>query len=160
MNIKKTVITAAAAVALTVPAGLALQQSNQPEQAERHSWSGKRGHGFRHHLFGRAAAELNLTEQQKEFGKQLMTDTRNLTKSIHDELHQVRNELTEAIKANNVAAIDSIAQRQATLMAQLSAAQAKARATFYAQLTPEQKAKADELRAGYQDRASPWMQKK
>ena len=58
-----------------------------------------------------------------------------------------------AVKANNTSAIDQLSQRQATLTAQLTALHSKAMASFYAQLTPEQKAKADEFHGRMKNRA-------
>jgi Spy/CpxP family protein refolding chaperone len=155
MNTRKTFAAAAIALGLTVPAAFA--QESSPAPTERHMRAGKRGHGFGGYLPGRVAAALNLTDQQKEFAKQLRADTRKQAEPITAQLRQNRRELAEAIKANNLSGIDQITQRQAPLMAQLSAMHAKARASFYAQLTPEQKARLDESRARFKDRAARRM---
>jgi len=103
-------------------------------------------------MFGRAAEALSLTDAQKQFAKQLMQDTRTQAKPIHDQLRQNRQELEAAVKSNNTAQITQLTERQATLRGQIAALRAKSMASFYAQLTPEQKAKAEEVKAQRQQR--------
>ena len=141
MNIKKTIAAAAIAVGLAT-AGFAAQD-------------GPRGRAFGHHrgdMLSRAAAALELTDTQKEFGKQLAADTRRQAAPVMKELKQNRQEIAAAVKSNNTAAITTLSQRQGDLMAQLSGLHAKSMASFYAQLTPEQKAKADEMHSRVKDR--------
>jgi Spy/CpxP family protein refolding chaperone len=153
MEMKKTLMAVAVALSLTT-AGIAAQDAKADRKAERraHAFRGERGFGG--HMLGRAATALNLTEQQKQFAQQLMADTRKQSEPVTTELRQNRKELTEAVKANNTSAIDQLSQRQATLTAQLTALHSKAMASFYAQLTPEQKAKADEFHGRMKNRAS------
>jgi Spy/CpxP family protein refolding chaperone len=141
MNIKQTIATAAIAVGLAT-AGFAAQD-------------GPRGRAFGHHrgdMLQRAAATLNLTDTQKEFAKQLAADTRQQAAPVMKELRQNRQEIASAVKANNTTAITTLSQRQGELTAQLSALHAKSMASFYAQLTPEQKAKADDMHSRVRDR--------
>ena len=141
MNIKKTIATAAIAVGLAT-AGFAAQD-------------GPRGRAFGHHrgdMLTRAGAALDLTDTQKEFAKQLAADTRKQAAPVMKELRQNRQEIAAAVKSNNTAAITTLSQRQGDLTAQLSALHAKSMASFYAQLTPEQKAKADEMHSRVKDR--------
>jgi Spy/CpxP family protein refolding chaperone len=156
MDVKKRIAAVGIALTLSLPAVVVAQQA-QSDRAERGAWAGKAHHGFGRHLLGRAAAELNLTEQQKQFARRLLADTRKQAEPISTQLRQNRQELAEAVKANNLSGIDQISQRQGTLMAQLSALHAKAMASFYAQLTPEQKAKADEFHARVRERAGHRM---
>jgi Spy/CpxP family protein refolding chaperone len=153
MNLKRTLMAGAVALSLTT-AGFAAQADKEQRRADRHAAAGMRGHHGFHpgQMFGRAAAALNLTDQQKEFAKQLMADTRRQAEPVSAQLRQVRQELTEAVKTNNTDAIENISQRQASLTAQLTAIHAKAMASFYAQLTPEQRAKADEFQARMKER--------
>lgn len=157
MNLKKTWMAAAIAFSLTTTAAWAAENSAPHRQGQHHVRGMHGGHGdFGRHMFGRIAATLNLTDQQKEFAKQLMTDSRKQAEPVVTQLRQTREELSAAVKANNIAAIDQIAQRQATLTAQLTALRNKAMAGFYAQLTPEQRAQVDEFHSRVKDRASRW----
>lgn len=152
MNLYKTLGAAVLAVGLTTSAFAV--QDNQ-ENAGKRQWKGQRmgaGHRAGGMMFGRAASELNLTDTQKQFAKQLMQDTRAQAKPLHEQLRQNRQELEAAVKANNTSAITQLTERQATLRGQISEMRAKAMASFYAQLTPEQKAKAEELKAQRQQR--------
>jgi Spy/CpxP family protein refolding chaperone len=148
MNIKKTITTAAIAVGLAT-AGFAAQDG-------RHG----RGFGHRGGMFERAGAALNLTDTQKEFAKQLAADTRTQAKPIMQELRQNRQDLAAAVKANNPTAINTLTQRQGELSAQLSALHAKSMASFYAQLTPEQRVKADEMHSRMKDRGNNFSERR
>lgn len=149
MNWKKTLAM------VTVTAGLAAVPAIAQPGAGR-------GHG---RMFRHAAGELGLTEQQKQFAKQLFADSRKQAEPIATELKQVRQSLAAAVKANNTGEIATLSARQGVLSGQLAEVRANSMAKFYAQLTPEQKAKADELREqrrnrsgerhGRPDRAAP-----
>lgn len=159
MNIRKTIAATALATGLViVPVIAQTAQETQPEQ----TWHGRKGpRGMRGHhggpaggfMFGRAAAALNLTDTQKEFGKQLMADTRKQSEPVRTELKQIRQDLAVAVKANNTADIDRLSQRQGQLMGQLAALHGKAMASFHAQLTPEQQQKAAEMQERMKERA-------
>jgi Spy/CpxP family protein refolding chaperone len=116
--------------------------------------------GFGGGMFGRAAAALNLTDAQKQYGRQVMQDARTQAQPLREQLNQNRQELEAAIKSNNTGAITQLTERQANLRGQVAAIHAKAMASFYAQLTPEQKAKAEELKAQRQHRMQNWRQKR
>ena len=156
-KMNKTFLAAAVALSLTAATGFAAQATDNAETPRKERRAGAKAargeHQYGRHLFGRAAAALNLTDQQKEFGRQLMTDARKQVEPLTTELRQNRQQLRDAVKANDTAAIDRITQRQATLTAQISAVHSKAMAAFYAQLTPEQRAKADEFQNRAKDRA-------
>ena len=148
MNLKKTITTAALAVGLATASFAAAQD-------------GPRGRG--HHrggMLARAGAALNLTDTQKEFAKQLHADTRKQAEPIMAELRKNRQDLAAAVKANNTGAITTLTQREGDLTAQLSALRAKSMASFYAQLTPEQRAKADEMHSRMKDRANNFKERR
>ena len=150
MNLKKTITTAALAVGLAT-AGFAAAQD------------GPRGRGFGHHRDGMlhgAGASLDLTDTQKEFAKQLHADTWKQAEPIVTELRQNRQDLAAAVKANNTGAITTLSQRQGELTGQLSALHAKSMASFYGQLTPEQRAKADEMHSNMKDRAKNFKERR
>ncbi len=129
------------AVALTA-IGLAVVPVAAQKADNAHEGGRKAGHS---RFFGRAATALNLTDAQKATAKQLFGDARQQSKPVMQELKQVRTDLEAAVKANNAAQISTLTARQGQLSGQLAEIRTKAMASFYAQLTPEQKAKADEL---------------
>jgi Spy/CpxP family protein refolding chaperone len=104
----------------------------------------ERRHG-RMHRMERVATELQLTDAQKEFARTLFQENRAAARPIAQELRQGRQQMAAAVKANNEAEITRLANQQAQLTAQLNALRAKSMAKFYAQLTPEQKVKADAM---------------
>ena len=64
---------------------------------------------------------------------------------LQAQLKQGREALAAAVKANDSAHIQQIAGSQGTLRGQLMAVRASALAQFYQVLTPEQRAKADQV---------------
>ena len=94
----------------------------------------------------RAIQALNLTDAQKQQAKTIFQQSRATTQPIREQLKQNREALASAVKANDTNQIQQLAQAQGTLMGQVAAARARARAQFYQILTPDQRAKADESR--------------
>lgn len=131
------------AVAATV-VGLAVipvtAQKAQDSATGEHAKHGRHGR-----FLGRSAAALNLSDAQKATAKQLFADARQQSEPLMQQLKQVRTDLEAAVKANNTAQISTLTARQGQISGQLAEIRTKAMASFYAQLTPEQKAKADEL---------------
>lgn len=142
MDLKKSL------AAVAVAAGLAIV----PAVAQ-----GPEGRGFGGHKRGFAGKHmgdaLGLTEQQKQFAAQLRQESRQQSEPLVAELRQIREGLSVAVKSNNQSEIANLTARQGQLEGQLAANRATSMAKFYAQLTPEQKAKADEMRANMKDRS-------
>ena len=67
--------------------------------------------------------------------------------------------MAAAKRGASEANIDLLASQEAPLLGQLEAIHAKALAKFYATLTPDQKAKADELRQKARQRMEQRMEK-
>ncbi|MBC7926360.1 MAG: Spy/CpxP family protein refolding chaperone [Bryobacteraceae bacterium] len=107
------------------------------------------GHG-RH--MGRMSAALSLTDAQKANAKQIFEDSKREAQPIAEQMRQVRADLEVAVKENNASAIASLSTRQGQLAGQLSEIRSRGMASFYAQLTPEQKAKAADLKQGRENR--------
>jgi periplasmic protein CpxP/Spy len=149
MKFNKIFGTAILAGALTT-VGFAAPQADQQQTEKRqgHHGKGKRGQ----HMFGRGMAALNLTDAQKQYARQLMESTRAEAKPIAEQLRQTRQDLAEAVKSNNTGAINQLTERQGQLQGQLSAIRGRAMAQFYAQLTPEQRTKAEEMRQNWQSK--------
>jgi Spy/CpxP family protein refolding chaperone len=140
MNFRNKVLAAVAAVALTTGAFAAADQVGERK-------AGRRGAGFaaRGHFMDRIATQLQLTEAQKQYAQTLFRENREAAKPVMQQLRQGREAMAAAVKADNEAEITRLAGEQAQLMAQVRALHAKGLAKFYAQLTAEQKAKADEM---------------
>ena len=95
----------------------------------------------------RIAQFLNLSVDQKaQFASELQA-ARAAAGPIHRRLKQVRQEMFQATRANDTARIRQISARQGALEGRLSAMRHDAFAKMYSQLTPEQRAKADQLPA-------------
>jgi Spy/CpxP family protein refolding chaperone len=105
------------------------------------------------------ATILDLTPAQKAFAEKLAADTKTQAEPITAQLTQVHDEMQAAVKSNNTGNISNIATRQGNLMGQLAALHAKAMASFYAQLTADQKAKFDKLHEGMQSRRDGMRQR-
>jgi len=99
----------------------------------------------RAHAGQRFARFLNLTPDQKAQAKQIMADARTQATPLRQQLMQNRQALRDAIKSGNDAQIDQITKADAPLRAQLAAIHAHAMEKIYATLTPDQKAKADQM---------------
>jgi Spy/CpxP family protein refolding chaperone len=92
------------------------------------------------------ATALNLTDAQKETAKGIFNDAKTSAQPIRDQLKQSHEAMAAAIKAGkSEAELTQLATQEGTLVGQLAAIRAKAFSSFYAQLTPDQKAKADQL---------------
>jgi Spy/CpxP family protein refolding chaperone len=101
----------------------------------------------------RMAAFLNLNEAQKVQAKTIFESARQTSAPIRSELKEGRKALAEAVKTGRSdAEIQALADQQGRLMGQVAGIHAKAKAQFYATLSPEQKAKAEELGQRMKDR--------
>lgn len=89
---------------------------------------------------------LNLTDAQKQTAQVIMQDAKTQAEPIVAQLKTGHETMAAAVKAGKSdAELTQIATAQGALMGQLAAVHAKALSKFYAQLTPEQKTKADQL---------------
>jgi Spy/CpxP family protein refolding chaperone len=113
--------------------------------------AGRHGAGFAR-MKERIAQQLNLTEQQKQDAKAIFDQARESAKPVADQLRQNRQTMQEAVKAANEQRIEQIATEHGGLAGQLSLIHAKAFSRFYALLTPEQKAKADQMHQRVRER--------
>ena len=101
------------------------------------------------------ATALNLTDAQKETAKGIFADAKTSAQPIAAQLKQGREAMAAAIKAGkSETELTQLATQQGALTGQLAAICAKAFSSFYAQLTPDQKAKADQL---HQNMKSRWQ---
>lgn len=93
----------------------------------------------------RLATLLNLTDAQKTSATTIFTNAYTAGEDVRTKLQANRQSLSDAIKKNDTAAIDTLSATAGTLSGQLTAIESKAEAAFYALLTPDQQAKYDSM---------------
>jgi len=132
------------AAAPILASGMLLAQSPAPAApapppAQHRQWQ-------RVQMSDRLATKLNLTEAQRGQAKSIWQSARESSRPITQQLRQAHLALRQAAKAGKPAAeIDQLAANTGQLTGQLAAVRAKAFEQFYAMLTPEQRATADQL---------------
>jgi Spy/CpxP family protein refolding chaperone len=100
-----------------------------------------------HRRAARIAQYLNLTPAQQAQAKAEFQAARQSAQPIRQQLKQVRQGMFQAIQANDTAKIDQLSAQTANLKGQMAAMRNEAIAKIYSSLTPEQRAKADQLPA-------------
>lgn len=128
----------AAVVAMTGGLAMSAQDvSSQPAQPAAHQ----------HQRGARLAQYLNLTPAQEAQAKADFQAARQSAQPIRQQMKQLRAAMTQAIQTNDTAKIDQLSAQQANLKGQISAMRNEAFAKVYSTLTPDQRAKADQLPA-------------
>ncbi len=118
--------------------------------------------GHRHNHMGYLAKELNLTDAQKQQIKTMMQSRRATLRPLMQQLAQNRVAMLSATAngAFDQAKVQSLANQRAQIMAQLMVQKASIHSQVYNQvLTPEQKAKADQLRQNQLARINARLQR-
>lgn len=113
-------------------------------------------HGRRGHF--RMMKNLDLTDAQKEQFKAIRQAGKEKTKSLRESLRANREQL-ELVAANgqfNEAQVQAIATQQSGIMAQLIVEKERVKSQIYQILTPEQRAKIQELKAQMKERRENW----
>jgi Spy/CpxP family protein refolding chaperone len=129
--------------AAILAAGMAFVYAETPSQpqhrgANRQEWAQRR--------FDRMATQLNLTDAQKTQAQGFLQQARESAKQFAPQLKQNRQALAEAVKAGKTADIERLSGEQGQLMGKMMAIHSEAFAQIYQTLTPEQRAKADQMR--------------
>jgi Spy/CpxP family protein refolding chaperone len=94
------------------------------------------------------ATRLSLTDDQKAKATTIFTNAFTASQTVQQSLQSNRQSLSDAVKKNDTAAIDTLSSAAGVLSGQLTAINSRADAAFYAILTDDQKAKYDELPHG------------
>jgi len=118
------------------------QVSNQPAQPPAQQ------QGL-HNRGERIANYLNLTDAQRAQAKAELQAARQSAQPVRQQLKQVRQQMFQAIRANDTGAIQQLSAQEGSLKGQLSAMRHMTFAKLYSNLTPEQRAKADQLPAHF-----------
>lgn len=153
----KTKFWSIALLALVLCGTAMLGYAQQNDENGASGWS-----GHRHGQMGFMARELNLTDAQKQQIKTMMQSQRTTMRPVMLQLAQNRESMLAATASGafDQAKVQSLANQQSQLMAQLTVQKASIRSQIYNQvLTPEQKAKADQLRQNQIARINQHMQK-
>lgn len=146
------------ATVAAMAAGMALAQTPAPTAGQDQPRAG-RGKA-RQARKGRLARALNLTPAQKEHAKEIHQQARQNAEPLMKQLKANREALAAAVKANDVAQIHSLSAQRGNLQGQLLGVRSEARAKVYATLTPEQKAKADQIRERVGERMKERIEKR
>ena len=139
------------ATVAALAAGMAMAQTPatpaQPGAGTRQNWAARKGAGRQ-----RMLRALNLTDAQKQQAKTIFQQARQNAQPLAQQLKQNRESLAAAVKANDVAQIHSLTAQQGTLRGQVMGIRSEAMAKFYNILTPEQKAKSDQMHQKMKER--------
>ena len=139
------------AAAATLAVGMAFAQSAAPTP-KTESQSKARPFARGPWAHERMMNQLNLTAAQKAQAKTIFETARQNAKPLRDQLMQNHQSLWAAVKANDTAQIQKLSTEQGNLHGQLAANRSLAMAQFYQILTPEQRAKADQMHQNMQTR--------
>jgi Spy/CpxP family protein refolding chaperone len=93
----------------------------------------------------RMLKNLNLTADQKAQAKEIMQTAKTAVQPIRQQLQAGRKELATAVKNGDATQIQALSEKQGALQGQALAVRSGAMAKFYAILTPDQKAKAEQM---------------
>ena len=105
-------------------------------------------HGSRYRG-ARLARYLNLTAAQQAQAKADRQAARQSAQPLRQQLKQVRQQMFQAIRANDAGAIQQLSAQEGSLKGQLAALRHATFAKLYSSLTPDQRAKADQLPAHF-----------
>jgi Spy/CpxP family protein refolding chaperone len=129
-----------------VAAGMIFAQTPAPAQAQTAQPNqSQRATNHRAIARQRMFQALNLTPAQKEHARAIFRQARDTAKPVRDQLRQNREAMAAAVKVDNKAQIDRLSADGGKLMGQLTATRTEAMARFYQELTPQQRAKADQI---------------
>lgn len=97
-------------------------------------------------FFERMATRLSLTEDQKQQTRSILQAARESSKPLMQQLAQSRQAVRDGIKAGKSdAEINQLTASVGSLAGQMATIRAQAFAKTYSLLTPEQRAKADQM---------------
>lgn len=88
---------------------------------------------------------LNLNDAQKAQAKAIFGEAKQSAAPLRAELKQDREAMANAVKSNDRAQIEKLSTAEGRVLGKLMAVRTEAMAKFYQTLTPEQKAKAEQL---------------
>lgn len=129
--------------------------------AAQHQFGKHRGRGFGgdpekfiEHGINRAATALDLTDEQKTRIKAIMEAEKPVVQPLIQQVAAQRQELRQATSNGqfNEAQVQELATKQGQTMTQLIIAKERVKAQIFAVLTPEQRAKAEQMHSRFMGR--------
>ena len=151
---KKNLIRFGTVAALA--AGMAFAQAQLPAQPPTQSATPARPGAvhrpFAQRMHQRMMQALNLTPVQREQAKSIFQQARQSAQPFTQQLRQNREAMAVAVKANDPAKIQQLATQRGHLEGQAIAIRTEAMAKFYAGLSPDQRAKADQMHQRFERR--------
>ena len=148
---------AVALLALVLCGTALLSYAQEADAAPAAGW-----HGHGQHHMAWMAKELNLTDAQKQQVKTIMQSDRATMRPVMQQLAENRKAMLAATAngAFDQAKVQAIANQQSQAMAQLMVQKATIQHQIYTQvLTPDQRAKADQMREKQMARIDERLQK-
>jgi Spy/CpxP family protein refolding chaperone len=132
------------AVIGVLAAGAVVAQNAAPKRA-----AGANPGGVARH---RLMKNLNLDAAQKQQAKTIFQGAKESAQPLAQQLRQDRAAMKAAVQAGDSAKIQQLSQEMGGLRGKVMAVRAAAMAKFMTMLTPEQKAKAEQMRDKMQQR--------
>lgn len=111
-----------------------------------------------HNRRARLAQYLGLSPAQIAQAKSQLQGARQASQPLRQQLQQTRAAMFDAIRANDPVKIEQISAQEGNLRGQMKAIHNEALARIYASLTPEQRAKADQIPSHIQQMRQRRMQ--
>jgi Spy/CpxP family protein refolding chaperone len=101
--------------------------------------------GRPHNYVAAITAKLGLDAEQQTQATAIFGAAHATESGLRASMKTAHQGLSDAVKSNNAAGIEQLSTAIGSLTAQLTLAQAKARAAFYQILTPEQRTTLDQI---------------
>lgn len=92
---------------------------------------------------------LSLTSDQQKQALTIFTEAETSVSSLHDGMKSAHDSLAAAVKNNDENGISQASATIGNLTAQMTATEAKADATLYTRLTPDQQARYDQIESNH-----------
>lgn len=161
----KKLITAILSIILVAMGAMLIfaQDTTANKDGKRGHFGKRGGHRGGHQMMFRG---LDLTDEQKAQMKSIMQASKETTKPIREQMKANRLKLQTLSESGNFdeAQVQTIANQQGTLSAQMIVAKEKVKAQMFAILTPEQKTKAAEMKAQFkqkrEERKQKWQERR
>lgn len=137
-------------------AGMAFAQAPAANTAPSGQGATTQQHAHRNFLDRHLAwlsRRLNLNDAQRAQAKTIFMQARDTAKPVRQQLKENRAALRAAVKSDNAGQIQQLATARGNLMGKMMVIQSDAGAKFYQVLTPEQRAKDDQLHQQFRARA-------
>lgn len=152
---KKVLITSVLVAAMLAPLAMAAEEG--APRGQRSSGGGMMGYGmgdgnFAQMLLGRMGEELNLTEEQKASIQKIADESKSAVEANREAVRTAMQNLNEAADKGDEAAITAAGKAAGEAMTKQALQRAEVAKKVNAVLTPEQKAKLEQMKADMKTR--------